>query len=255
MTSDNEYELAEIGAKSVARVPNLFLLDTSYSMTESTQDMNETEKEKIEQVNEGLEIFTEEIGENQLAEVGVDVSLVTFGSDVTVEQEFQPIKDAWIEGDGPPELSAEGSTPMNRAIVEGLQHLQEYKNAVDDKGLGRKRALVWLLTDGRPDNGPGTQEWDKAQSVIRKGTEQDRLFFYAVGIGDEADIDTLNELISAADDQNDVAAFTLDEKMFKEFFRIASKSATGSVKGESETAEDTLEGDTETMAQQDLSDN
>ncbi|QLH83768.1 vWA domain-containing protein [Halosimplex pelagicum] len=254
MSSNSDFGLAGVEAASLDRVPNLFLLDTSYSMTGETTDIEGEEKAKIKQVNDGLEIFTEEISDDNKAEISIDVSIVTFGDDVTVEQEFQPINDAWIDGDGPPELNAVGTTPMNQAIVEGLQHLEEYKDAVDDQNLPRKRALVWLLTDGEPDYGPGSQEWDKAQSLIEKGTDEDRLFFYAVGIGDDADIGTLEELVSPAD-ESDVAAFQLEENMFKEFFRIASKSATGSVTGEGETAEDTLEEDTEAMAQQDLSDN
>lgn len=252
-----DFGLAELEAneKTIARVPNLFLLDSSWSMSEETKDLNGNTKQAIEQVNEGMELFTEEIGSERKAKWGVDVSVVSFGGDVSVEQDFKPIQDAWMEGSEPPELAADGTTPMNKAIVKGLQNLQTYKDAVDKQGLSRKRALVWLLTDGQPDNGPGTKQWDKAQSLIEQGTEEDRLFFYAVGIGDEADMDTLDELVSAADDEQDVAAFKLDENMFKEFFRVASNSASGSVTGESESAEDALEDDSDAISQQDVNTN
>ncbi len=240
MSSD--YGLGDVEAQ-VARVPNLFLLDTSYSMTEETRNEDGEKKEKIQQLNEGLELFKQEIGNDFQAEAGVDVSLVTFGGDVSIEQEFTPIKQ-W----DPQTLSANGTTPMCEAIVRGANHLEDHKDAVEDQGLSRKRALVWLLTDGRPDNTQGSQDWDQAQSVLRDGTAGDHFFFYAVGIGDEADMNTLEDLISATEDEGDSQAFTLSEGNFKEFFRIASKSATTQSKGgESENAESL-------MAQQDPGD-
>lgn len=234
----SDYGLGDVEAQ-VARVPNLFLLDTSWSMTEESRDENGDKREKIELLNEGLELFKQEIGNDFQAEAGVDVSLVTFGGDVSIEQEFTPIKQ-W----DPQSLSATGSTPMCEAIVRGANHLEDYKDAVEEQGLSRKRALVWVLTDGRPDN-KGSQEWDQAQSVLSDGTAGDHFFFYAVGIGDGADMDTLENLISAAEDESDAQAFRLSEGNFREFFRIASKSATTQSKGgESENAESL-------MAQQD----
>jgi uncharacterized protein YegL len=113
---------------------------------------------------------------------------------------------------------------MCEAIGKAVQHLEERKNAIDDKGLQRKRALVWLLTDGRPDN-TGGKAWDDAQSVIKKGTEDNHFFFYAVGIGEESDLQTLDDLVSAAPDSDDVATFPLEGGQFKEFFRLVSASA------------------------------
>lgn len=237
MSSNEEAEadhgLGEVDQQSIARVPVLLLLDTSWSMTNKTRDEDGNKRRKIDQLNDGLETFKQEIEEDFQTKHAVDVSVVTFGGDFEIEQEFDTLQN-WT----PPDLDATGTTPMCEAIGRGLQHLEKRKGAINDQNLQRKRALVWLLTDGKPDNTSGT-EWDKAQSVIEDGTNDDAFFFYAVGIGDDADMDTLEELISAGDD-DDVASFRLEEGAFKEFFEIVSASASMQSQGagEGDTAED-----------------
>lgn len=219
------------------RVPNLFLLDTSGSMRKKTKDSQGQKRRKIDQLNDGLEFFNEEIGEDFEAREGVDISLVTFGGGVSVKEDFQPVKESWVEGSGPPTLNAGGQTPMCRAIIEGLHNMEDYKDKVDNEGLARHRALVWLLTDGRPDNDSGSK-WDKAKRNIEKGAANDAFFFFAVGIGDEADMGTLRDLVSGVDD-DDKAVFNLDEGQFKEFFVRASESARKQSKGKGgNTAQD-----------------
>jgi uncharacterized protein YegL len=236
MSSDN-YGLGKVQPQ-FERVPNLFLLDTSGSMREETPDEEGNERPKIEQLNEGLELFEEEIGKDIESREGVDVSLVTFGGDVSIEEDFHPVKD-WVEGSGPPELTASRGTPMSEAIIKGLENLEDYKDAVNDESLGRKRALVWLLTDGKP-NSFGSSDWETAKSAVANGAKQDAFFFYAVGIGDDADMDNLQDLISDAPG-NEVEDFHLEEGKFREFFQIASDSARGeSMGGGSESAEEAL---------------
>ena len=227
----------------VARVPNLFLLDTSTSMKGS----------RIDQVNNGLEQFVREVAGDQEAEWAIDVSIVTFGGDISIEQPFEPVSDAWMGGDGnpnPPSLNASGTTPMCEAIYEGLEHLEDYKDWLDGNGYTRKRALVWLLTDGEPDNGPGTSEWNAAQDMIERGTgvpddEDIHMFFFAAAVGDDAGKATLEELVSVGN-QDVVAAFDLQEHMFEELFEVASKSAKGSATGDGgETTEEMLPEDIE----------
>lgn len=235
--SQNDYGLGGVDAR-FERVPNLFLLDTSGSMRKKTEDQDGNERRKIDQLNDGLELFNKEIGEDFEAREGVDVSVVTFGGDVNIEQEFAPIKDTWVEGSGPPQLSPGGQTPMCEAITKGLENLKNYKQAVDDEDLGRHRALVWLLTDGRPDNDSGNA-WDAAQQSIESFTQNESIFFYGVGIGDEADIGTLEGLVAGCPD-NSTDVFPLEEGKFEDFFKIASASATQASKGGGEESADDL---------------
>jgi uncharacterized protein YegL len=207
-------------------------------MREETPDEDGNERQKIEQLNDGLELFNDEIGQDIESREGVDVSLVTFGGNISVKEDFHPVKD-WVEGSRPPQLSASGRTPMSKAIIRGLENLEDYKDAVDNQDLGRKRALVWLLTDGKPDNF-GSSDWETAKTAIADGARGGHLFYYAVGVGQDADMGNLNDLVSDAPDDA-VETFHLEEGKFRQFFRIASDSAKGQSKGAgSDTAEDAL---------------
>ncbi|WP_135305428.1 protein kinase domain-containing protein [Haloarcula amylovorans] len=201
------------------QVLNLFLLDTSGSMRRKTKNHQGQEKRKIDQLNEGLTFFTNEVGEDDDTRERVAVSLVSFGGGVTVEQDFQPIKSSWLE-DGPPTLSAGGSTPMCEAIVKGLNNLESY---VVETGLSQEQAFVWLLTDGRPDNNSGSK-WEKVKRNIAYGSAHDDFHFYAAGIGDEADMGTLRDLLAGVNDE-DKTVFNLDENQSLEFFMRAYESA------------------------------
>jgi len=228
--------------KQFTRVPNLFILDRSASMS----------GERINKLNNGLDRFVKEVAGDREAEWSIDVSIVSFGTDVEVEQEFMQIDEAWMDSDGNPDtpnLEASGTTPMMDAIIEGIEHLEEYKDYIDkETGSGRKRALVWLLTDGEPDSdqGPGTDPWDTAQDLIEAGTKEEEedknphMFFFAAAVSEDANKDTLDELVEVGNDDM-VHSFPLKENMFDELFEVASASAKDSATGtESESKEDVL---------------
>lgn len=233
-------ELADDMETEFSRVPNLFILDTSSSMSGN----------RIDKLNQGLDLFVEEVVGDKEAEWSIDVSIVTFGGNVEIEQDFKPIDKAWIDSNGKPDtpnLKASGTTPMAEAIVEGIEHLEEYKDAVDKTGTGRKRALVWLLTDGEPDmdQSPGTDDWNTAQDLIEHGTmetenENPHMFFFSAAVSEDANKDTLDELVSVGNEDL-VHSFNLKENMFKELFEVASDSAKDSATGEKgQTKEDVL---------------
>ncbi|WP_158598789.1 VWA domain-containing protein [Haloarcula sp. Atlit-120R] len=199
------------------RVLNLFLLDTSGSMRRDAKDYEGRERQLIDQLNDGLEYFTKEIGGSEDAE-RVDIGLVSFGGEVTMEKDFQPINISWME-DGPPTLSAGGHTPMCEAVVRGLNNLESYMVETDRT---QERALVWLLTDGKPNETEGSK-WEKTKRKIEHRTEDDDLTFYAVGLGEKADMETLGDLVAGVDDENK-SVFHLEEGQTREFFMRASES-------------------------------
>lgn len=227
---NTDYGLGDVRAQ-VKRVPNLFLLDTSASMRKETEDGNGDSRPAIDILNDGLQMFCDEIGDDFEAKEGVDVSVVTFGGGVNVEQDFRPVKD-WMGNSSPPTLSAGGKTPMCEAITEGLANLNEYKNSVDDNNLGRHRALVWLCTDGRADKTSGN-DWDAAQQSVEAFTQNDSIFFWGVGVGNDAKTGTLENLVAGCP-STATDVFSLEAGMYKEFFKLASASATMASKGRGE---------------------
>src|SRR5258708_24140055 len=96
----------------------------------------------IDQLNEGLKIFRDELAADSLACKRVEVAIVTFGP-VNVETDFTSAQNFQA-----PTLSVAGDTPMGQAIETGLSMLRSRKDMYGSNGIAYYRPWVFLITDG-----------------------------------------------------------------------------------------------------------
>lgn len=150
----------------------LLLLDTSGSMQGT----------KIDQLNAGLNEFARQLRGDAMASKRVEVAIVTFGP-VAVEQNFVTA-DTFV----PPQLIAEGDTPMGAAIERAAQMIAERKKAYRANGIGYYRPWIFMISDGEP-----TDTVDAAAQLIREGEKKKSFMFYSVGV-ENADIGKLAEI-------------------------------------------------------------
>lgn len=189
------FAAAEFAENPEPRCPCLLLLDTSGSM----------EGNSIEELNQGLQAFRQELFNDSLALKRVEIAVVTFGP-VRVLQDFTT-----ADMFRPSQMQASGDTPLGSAVSRGLELLRNRKQILRDNGIKLFRPWIFLITDGAP-----TDKWNHLPNIIRAGEESKSFSFFALGVKD-ADFNILQQ-ISIREPMK------LSGVRFKEFFLWLSAS-------------------------------
>jgi uncharacterized protein YegL len=179
------------------RCPVILLLDTSGSMI----------GEAMNALNQGVNLFKENIQADTKASLSVEVALITFGP-VKLVQDF-----VTIDRFTPPTLVADGVTPMGEAIEYALDLLTTRKAVYQENGIQYYRPWIFMITDGAP-----TDPWQDAAARIHQGEADRKFCFFSVAV-EGADLKTLAQI--APSDRPPVLLNGLD---FQSLFVWLSKS-------------------------------
>lgn len=152
------------------RVPCVLVLDVSGSM----------DGQPIQELNEGIRQYKDELASDSIASKRVEVAIVTFGEDVRTVVDFTT-----AEGFEPPVLGAAGLTPMGQAVGQAIDMIESRKQVYKANGIAYYRPWIFLITDGCPND-----NWEQAAERAVLGDRSKSFAFFGVGIG-EADMATL----------------------------------------------------------------
>lgn len=144
------------------RVPCVLLLDVSASMNGLP----------INELNEGLTVYKDELAADALASKRVEVAVVTFGGIVQTACDFTTAESFF-----PPNLAANGDTPLGAAVNQAIDMVRERKSIYRANGIAYYRPWIFLITDGAP-----TDEWKTAAQRVIEGETTKAFSFFAVGV-------------------------------------------------------------------------
>lgn len=197
------------------RCPVVLILDRSSSMM----------GEPIQELNEGLRLFSESIKNDELASLRVEIAIVTFGPVKVMD--VRGGTSAEIEPDAnlafataadfiAPQLTAGGDTPMGGAVETALQLIRDRKDIYKTNGIDYFRPWLFLITDGFPTDG---LRWKAATEAVQAEEERKGVIFFGIGV-EKAD---LNKLAQFSKQRPPVR---LQGLAFGELFQWLSKSIT-----------------------------
>lgn len=191
----NDLNLAE---NPEPRVPCCLILDVSTSM----------EGEPIEQLNEALRYFKQDLESDSLAIKRVEVMMVTFGDRVEVLTDFQTVDQFY-----PPVLQASGSTPMGQAVNLAIERMEQRKEEYRRNGVAYYRPWLFLITDGEPDRNTG---WEAVAMRAKQEDSKKSFAMFCIGV-QGANMENLRKFSNRE-------PLMLDGLKFRELFLWLSRS-------------------------------
>ena len=183
------------------RCPVILMLDTSGSMS----------GEPLRELQSGLNQFLKETSDDETASMSVELEIITFGGNADIAASFAPVCDI---ADMPPMLDANGSTPLGEALKLADSELKARRRLYKQKGIASYKPWIILMTDGCPND-----DYESAAASMKRQGEEGKLQYIAIGIGEDADFDTLRDILPERP-----GPVKLKGLCFKEFFKWLTDS-------------------------------
>lgn len=202
--SDHLLRIEDLVNNPTARIPVCLCLDVSGSMA----------GERIDELNQGIELFYNAIKDDEVALYSAEISIVTFDDRATQLVDFASLELQPM----PPRLTAGGLTYMGEGVNLALDLLEQRKKEYQDKGVDYYQPWLVLMTDGEP-NGNAI-EFNRAVSRTVSLIDNKKLTIFPIGIGSDANLNILAQF------SPNKPPLRLQGLKFKEFFTWLSQSVS-----------------------------
>ena len=203
MTDQMNFDALEFSDNADPRCAVSLILDCSDSMVEARPGEDRT---PLEALNGGLDTLIRELHKDPLAKRRVEVSVVSFGTDVSPATEFATVENLVL-----PTLTRSGLTSMGKALTVAIDSIEARKELYKSNGIQYFRPQLYLITDGL-----STDDVSEVAERIKELEARGAIALFAIGV-DGADLDALNKIAPRG-------ALKLDGLKFDELFLWLSAS-------------------------------
>lgn len=184
------------------RLPVILMLDTSGSMAGTA----------INELNRGLRQFLQETQEDATASSSVELEIISFSDNATVEIPFQRL--GLIDESTLPTFTAGGNTAMGAAIDRAKNDLKSCREIYKINGFSAYKPWIVLMTDGAPND-----NWEKPARELKELCQSKGYTYLGIGVGDAVDWKTLGEIVPDPPGPVKLQGFK-----FREFFKWITDS-------------------------------
>lgn len=164
----------------------------------------------IQELNNGLQDFYNEISDDPTTSQRLEVALVTFSHVVSTIQ-----SPALVENFTMPKLQASGSTATVNAVRNAIELVAARKAWYKTTNQTYYRPWIILMTDGEPDS---DQDVDGLAQQIKQDTANKSYMFLPIGVGKDANMSILSKM------QGSIPPMKLQGTKFSSFFKWLSAS-------------------------------
>ena len=164
---------------------------------------------KLDNLNEGLKSFYDEIYNDETTSQRLEIAIVTFNDQVKCIQSPSLITNMDM-----PTLLADGDTALVDAMNEAIDLVADRKSWYKSTNQTYYRPWIILMTDGEPNQG---QDVSTLAARIKKDCNDKRYAFLPIGV-DNANMAILQQL------QGNIPAMKLKGTKFSSFFKWLSAS-------------------------------
>lgn len=147
----------------------VLVLDASSSMDQVLEGQTET---SLAALNSGLDVLVSELNKDPLAKRRVELSVVSFGSEVTPATAFATVDKIVL-----PTLVPSGATSLGKAVEVAIDAIENRKKEYKASGVDYYKPWILLVTDGIP-----TDDTTEAVRRVKEAEAAKKLSFFAVGV-------------------------------------------------------------------------
>lgn len=176
----DEFASIDLAENPDPRCPVILVLDASSSMDQVLPGQAQS---SLSALNSGLDVLVSELHQDPLAKRRVEVSFVTYGSEVTPATPFATVENLVL-----PSLVPSGVTSTGQALEVALDALEARKKEYKANGVEYYRPWLMLVTDGL-----ATDDLSGAIERICAAEASKKLSMFAIGV-EGADMDQLAKL-------------------------------------------------------------
>jgi len=211
------------------RLPVVLCLDVSPSMGTN---------KRIENLNNAIKLFYEELRKDPKVLNSVEVAIVTFSTNVEENTDFERLDILQNKTFSPVK---EGGTNLSLAILASIKKIETRLTEFEKQDIDNYLPFLILVTDGNPDQNDNKDNLEDAIQTVLRHCETskypERLITpYIIGVCEQIAEDDLNRFAEKFTGH----AIIIDgnanyqSELFKELFAFISNSVKNSLKGTSD---------------------